>query len=302
MFLFPRTRLISMFAQAVLIASLGVRAAVAAEVPKASELRLLTFNVLFDGERKFDPRKDREAEVVKGVQADFIGLQETSPKQLAFFQSQLPEFGTVGPVPLTPQDVDSIAKTIPFFKALGITTYTDVILLYRKNRFEKLEDGNWWLSPTGDKVSVGFGNSMPRVMVWARFKDLQSKQEIVVAVTHFDNTLPSQTKMAALAHQKLQGFIDKKLPVIFMGDFNTDQSRGDYPMLTSGGWRDSYLASPKASKTGVDSNVSTSDNERIDHIFYHGNALKAIEWHRVERPDSEELSDHYPVFARLDWK
>jgi endonuclease/exonuclease/phosphatase family metal-dependent hydrolase len=139
-------------------------------------------------------------------------------------------------------------------------------------------------------------------MVWARLKHIPTQREIVVAVTHFDNTMPAQTKMAALAHEKLQGFVDKGLPVVFVGDFNTDESRGDYPMLTSGGWRDAYLASPKASPTGRDSNVPTSGSHRIDHILYHGDALKAVEWHRVDKPNSEALSDHYPVFARLEWK
>ncbi|MCB9782894.1 MAG: endonuclease/exonuclease/phosphatase family protein [Candidatus Omnitrophica bacterium] len=147
--------------------------------------------------------------------------------------------------------------------------------MIRKEVFEILDQGHWWLSPTPDKASIGFGNIFPRITVWARLKHTPSGREIVAVNTHFDNTAPSQERMAKLCHEKLQIFVDEDLPILFFGDFNTDQGRGDYPLLTSGGWKDSYLASPEASETGRDDNVpTTGGHSRIDHIFYYGKSYR----------------------------
>ena len=101
----------------------------------------------------------------------------------------------------------------------------------------------------------------------------------------------------------LAPFTGQGLPAIFMGDFNTDQKRGDYPRLTSRGWQDTYKVSAEASEGGRDDNVSTTlDGARIDHIFYYGGALSPVSWRRLESPDAATpLSDHYPVLARLRW-
>lgn len=271
-------------------------------------LRALTFNVLVDLERKkgvpaWEDRKALCVEVVRESRPDVIGFQETSPAQWEFFKEALPEYADVGAIKLSKKDLKFITKRFRVYAKLGVDTYTDAILMYRKERFEKLDEGHWWQSPTPKKLSTGFGNGFPRIAVWAKLRDKKSGRDIVVVDTHFDNTMPSQVHMAKLSHEKIQPFIDEGLPVIFLGDFNTSQGRGDYPLLTSGGWRDSYLASPKASATGQDDNVPTGlGHSRIDHIFYHGAGLSATEWRRLESPDPERLlSDHYPVFAVLSW-
>ncbi len=271
-----------------------------------AEVRALTFNVLVHWETKpgvpaWDERKDLCAEVLKGSDADLIALQECSEQQTAFFEQQLPGYGVHGKIPITEADMAFFKEHIPMVAALNVSTFTDALLFYREERFELLETGHWWLSPTPGKASWGFGNTFPRIAVWARLKHRHTGLEMVVVSTHFDNTLPSQVHMARLCREKTQPWIDAGLPVMLMGDFNTDQERGDYATLTGDGWRDSYTASPMASETGRDDNVRTHVvGRRIDHIFYNGNALKPFEWARLESPDeNRKLSDHYAVFARF---
>ncbi|MFP4499888.1 MAG: endonuclease/exonuclease/phosphatase family protein [Candidatus Hydrogenedentota bacterium] len=273
-------------------------------------LRLLTFNVLVNWENKegVPPWKDRRAlclAVTQEADADLIGFQETAPKQADFFRDNLPGYGVVGEIALSEEQVAAFSEILPIVRAMNITRYTDALLFYREALFDKLDEGHWWLSSTPEKLSADFGNEMPRIMVWAKLRHKPSGRLVVVAVTHFDNTLPSQVHMARLAHEKLQPFIDAGLPVIFMGDFNTSHERGDYGKLTEGAWTDSYLVSPEASDTGVDSNVSTrfGGQVRIDHIFYHGAGFDALAWKRIESPDPDRvLSDHFPVFAEIAWK
>jgi endonuclease/exonuclease/phosphatase family metal-dependent hydrolase len=263
---------------------LAARAADAAE-PKAGgvELTVVTFNVMVDitptpGVPGWTERKQLCAQVLRAAGADLIGLQEPSPAQVKFLLDELPGYIAV------------------YYKS-----YPDATLCYKKDLFDELERGHWWLSPTPERVSIGFGNIMPRLVVWARLRHKPSGRALYVFNTHFDNTSPCQVKMAELCERRLEPFLARGLPMIFLGDFNTDHERGDYARLTSNGWHDAYRVSPEASETGRDANVTTTlDGARIDHIFYHGASLAPILWQRLESPDAQTpLSDHYPVQAKF---
>jgi endonuclease/exonuclease/phosphatase family metal-dependent hydrolase len=248
------------------------------------KLNVMTYNIMVElskveGIPPWKKRREANLELLKKHDLDLIAIQEPTPRQLESIISGLPEYGCV-------QD----------------EKFTDAAILYRTELFEVVEKGQWWLSPTPEKaMSKGFGNFLPRILVWARLKHRPTDREFIVASTHFDNSLPSQVKMAKLCQEQFKPLIAKNLPMIWMGDFNTDQERGDYPTLVSNGWRDAYLASPKASKDGRDDNVGTfpGHTRRIDHIFLHG-PIKATSWQTLPWKEGEmALSDHYPVMAQL---
>lgn len=257
----------------------------AAEAP-AAEIRVITFNVLVEisakpGVPSWKDRRELCAQALKEKDPDLIGLQEPMPTQVQFFLGRLEGY------------VDVQAENYP-----------DATLLYKRDTFDELERGHWWLSPTPEKRSRGFGNFLPRILVWAKLRHKPTGREMYVFNTHFDNSMPSQVKMAELCEQKMKPFLETGLPMIFLGDFNTDQKRGDYARLTSNGWQDSYRVSKHASVDGRDDNVPTIlGNARIDHVFYRGEGLKPIAWERMESPDPAKLlSDHYPVFVVFQWQ
>lgn len=274
---------------ATLLAFSGSTSRCTAAETQPLELTVVSFNVLVDfGSHPEVPswKKRRELCVLmlRDTEADLIGLQETSPGQLRYLLEQLPDYAAHY-----------------YQKREGDPGYPDATLLYDKRKFEALETGHWWLSPTPEKVSTGFGNALPRIVVWAKLKHKPTDRELYFVDTHFDNSRPSQTKMAALCEDQLAPFRETNLPIVFVGDFNTDQSRGDYAKLTSGGWKDSYLSSEKASEDGRDDNVPTFRNgTRIDHIFYYGPGGSAVGWERLDTSDPDfPLSDHYPIRAQL---
>lgn len=247
------------------------------------ELSVVSFNVLVDfspmeGVPAWKDRKDLCLETLKKVDPDLIGFQETSPNQVKFF-----------------------SEGLPGYKAHFYKGYPDATLFYREAAFEQLESGHWWLSPTPERVTVGFGNTLPRLVVWVKLRHKTTGRELYFFNTHFDNSMPSQVKMAALCREKLAAFAKAGLPMIFTGDFNTDQKRGDYATLVSDGWQDAYRACPQASAEGRDDNVPThSGGTRIDHIFFHGAGMKALAWQRLESPDPQRrLSDHWAIQARI---
>lgn len=247
-----------------------------------SEIRVMTFNVLVEVSvdarvPRWKERKEECAALVRKFNPDLLGLQEPTAGQVKFFSDSLPAY-----------------------TAIVAEKFTDATLMFRTALFEELERGHWWLSPTPEKLSTGFGNFLPRIVVWAKLKHRPTGVILYAVNTHFDNTRPSQLKMAELSSKKLKPMTDSGHPVLFFGDFNTDQERGNYSLLTSDGWKDSYLASPKASPTGRDENVPTmvDGGKRIDHIFYFGPQLKAIAWERLDPATPGRFySDHYAVGA-----
>lgn len=264
----------------------GAGPARAAEEQKPFDLNIITFNILVElsvpkGVGPWKDRKDLCVQLLREKNPDLIGFQEPTPRQVTQLREALPEYEAV-------------------FYDEKKPGYTDATLFYKKDLFELLERGHWWLSPTPDRVSVGFGNALPRILVWAKLKHRPTGRELYAFNTHFDNSAPSQERMAELCEKQFVPFLEKKLPMFFFGDFNTTQKRGDYPRLTSNGWRDSYVVSDIASDDGRDDNITTmfDDNIRIDHIFYHGAGIEALTWQRLESPDpARPLSDHYPVQA-----
>lgn len=251
------------------------------------EITVVTFNVLVefssgDGVPAWSDRRDLCIQVLRDSKADFIGLQEPTPRQVKYLLDALPGYEET---------------VFPRYN------FTDVVLLARGDRFERTEWGHWWLSKTPDKpLSAGFGNAIPRLLIWGRFKHRPSGRELYVLNTHFDNTMPSQVKMAKLCQERIAPLAAAGIPMIWMGDFNTDQERGDYATLVSNGWKDSYVACDKATPSGRDDNVATfpgNPGKRIDHIFHHG-TIEPARWKRIESPDPTRLlSDHYPVQATL---
>ena len=126
-------------------------------------------------------------------------------------------------------------------------------------------------------------------------------KSLYVFVTHFDNTHPCQQKMAELCEKRLAPFTGQGLPAIFMGDFNTDQKRGDYPRLTSRGWQDTYEVSAEASE-GATTTCPRRLTARGSTTFLSRWCVSPVSWRRLESPDAATpLSDHYPVLARLRW-
>ena len=249
-------------------------------------LRVVTFNVLVDlgkaeGIPAWKDRKELCIQMLRDSGAQLIGLQEPTPGQTRYLGQQLAEF-----------------DEYHFHK--GKQEYTDVVSLYRRDAFERLDAGSWWLSPTPDRPSTGFGNALPRLVIWLKLRHRASGRELYFVNTHFDNSMPSQVKMAALCAERLKPMESSRLPITFVGDFNPDYERGDYASLTRTPWRDAYLASPQASPDGRDNHVITMDNgRRIDHILLHG-AVEAVSWQRLESPDpARRLSDHWPVMAEL---
>ena len=99
-------------------------------------------------------------------------------------------------------------------------------ILYRKSRFRLLKTETFWLSPEPDKPgSKGWDAAYPRIVTWARFRDLVSGRTFFHFNTHFDHRGErARVESASLILRKV-GEIARDQPFLLTGDFNVRDTR-----------------------------------------------------------------------------
>ncbi|MBI2889882.1 MAG: endonuclease/exonuclease/phosphatase family protein [Nitrospirae bacterium] len=267
-----------------------------------SPIRVMTFNVLcsFCNLEDFDPWEERLAyfaDILARHDPDLIGLQEL------MLASEVEQLRTLRPG----------YEAVFFHNEQGLKDYPDATILYRSSRYELLESGSYWLSPTPDEPwSVGFSKTAQlfRLVLWARLEDESQGRELFFVTTHFDNNAPSQDLSAPLLLERTAPMADR-LPVVVTGDFNSQTFDPAYHVLVEGlpgsdfRFTDAYeIASERRIETNLDPPPPYDAVGRIDHIFLAGHAWRSREW-AVDMTTygsrSRYPSDHFPVAAVLEW-
>lgn len=262
----------------------------------AKPLSVMTFNVLCAvcGGGEYDPWEQRLgyfADIFARHDPDLIGLQELSP---------------------IPGEVDALLEVAPgrkalFFEQEGWLPYPDAAIFYRASRFEVLERGEYWLSPTPDVPrSTGFADpQLPRLVVWARLRDKAGDREMFFASTHFDNNSPSQEQSAPLVLERTAPFA-ATMPVVFVGDFNSQPADAAYVTLTAGGFQNAYDLAPSPGVVeNQDPDPVYDPADRIDHVFVAGAGVtwSASSWVAdlyVYGEQKRYPSDHFAIVTTLD--
>jgi endonuclease/exonuclease/phosphatase family metal-dependent hydrolase len=284
----------------------------------------MTFNIRFDSEEGGVPRwQHRRADVLTLIRAsdpDLISLQEPDASQWADICEQLTGYSPFGVFDDESDNVEPHGG------------------LFRTNRFDRREDGVFWLSDTPSVPhSVSWENDWePRAVGWARLRDRATDRQLVFAGTHFDTNARAWQPSARVLHRELDA-IARGAPSIVAGDFNCAAgSEAHTYLLDQAGFRDTWYEAGHSDAdlltfhgfTGLQqlpddpvtrdrwlhtitgetdtpprdaSEVLAYPNYRIDWILARG-ALRCLEA-RIEYGVIGGLpaSDHYPVMALLDW-
>ncbi len=275
-------------------------------------IRVLTYNVLCricteaganPGYGPWDQRLPRLREMVADYSPDIIGFQELG--------------GGKDIDELNPDRKRYAARSYEF----GPWNYADAALFYRKDRFDAVESGQFWLNPDPD-LPMGFAwvpLTPPRYINWVRLRQKSNGFEFLFMNTHFDNDPPNKEASAPLVHDAF-GPHAEKLPIIFTGDFNTSDDTPRYHNLQFGpngtealfvntadlvGRREEIPAvvGANAAQTGV---AVPSLAHIIDHVFMAGPWEKKVNrWvvdRRVFPPLNSPPSDHPAVFAEVEFQ
>jgi endonuclease/exonuclease/phosphatase family metal-dependent hydrolase len=267
-----------------LLLSLAAGLATAAE-----PLRVATYNLRLntpdDGANVWAARKDMVQALVRHHGFDLWGTQEGLPEQIADL-AQMREYAHVG-----------------VGRDDGRDEGEHSTIFFRRSRFALLATGDFWLSETPDKPSVGWdGRCCNRLATWARLRDKATGRRLLVLSAHFDHEgRVAQHESALLILRWLKAHRGSDL-VIALGDFNaTPDTPGVQAMRAA--YRDARLASetppygPEA--TFNDFRFGTAPQKLIDYVFVDPR-IRVLGYAVLTDSDGVRYpSDHFPVLVRL---
>lgn len=251
--------------------------------------KIMTYNIRLDYTAKnSDPwsvRKYKVFEQIKSSGVAVFGIQEGMPNQIEDFKNAFPNF-----------EMEGVGRDDGANKG----EYSAVF--YKRDLFEKLEGGTFWLSETPNIPSKGWDAALNRVCSYVRLKD-HSGKIFWVFNTHFDH-IGEQARINSidLILSKVKELNIHKEPYIVQGDLNLNDDHSAIKSLQSK-LSDALLVAQKLkskiNKTFNGFDLTKEADRRIDYIFVsEGIRVKSfltlIETYGISYP-----SDHYPLIAQL---
>jgi endonuclease/exonuclease/phosphatase family metal-dependent hydrolase len=230
---------------------------------------------------------------------DLLGVQEAHRRQLDEMVADMPEYEWFGVC-----RTDGSTKPDPDGEFSAI--------LYRKDRFERLDGNTFWLSETPEKAgSVGWDAALPRIATWVKLKDKETGVVFYHFNTHLDHIgVEARNASAKLLLQKIKSIAGEN-PAILTGDFNCGENEQPYQTITNASisfhFTDAMTISkhphygPTATFAG-DFMITGLIDHRIDFIFVRNqvevfkHAIHSDSW------NGNLASDHLPVLTKLKFK
>ncbi|MEH0158343.1 endonuclease/exonuclease/phosphatase family protein [Limibacter armeniacum] len=254
------------------------------------EVNTLTFNIRYHdtipGLNHWESRREEVAEILKQSKADFIGLQEAEPTQIAYLDMQLH------------MSYDCVFRTREAKPTEGEATP----IFYDKRKWKLINSGTRWLSDTPDSAgSKTYGNFYPRIYTWGAFQMIGSTKMVYVYNTHFDH----QSKKARdqSARQIVRAIMEKgHRPVILMGDFNAESGDESINYLTHNGYISFMDAYGKDSTSVTYHGWEPKDEfpgKRIDYIMMSTGSEVIDKKVITAEQGNHPPSDHYPVWVKM---
>ena len=182
-------------------------------------------------------------------------------------------------------------------------------IFYKKEQLRLLENGNFWLSTTPEKASLGWDAACIRICTWGKFQDISTGMQFLFFNTHMDHVGVIARRESAQLILKQIKQLAKGQPTILTGDFNVDETDEVYQIFShSGVLRDCYTnALQRMAPTGTwnDFMQDSRSKARIDYIFVtsdfnipHYAIFTNSYWIGKSR---RNISDHYPVMVKLTY-
>ena len=255
----------------------------------SNELKVVSYNIRYnspnDGINIWENRKSTISKFFIDENPDFAGLQEVTHSQLSYLSQSLVDYSFIG---VGRDDGKTKGEYSPVF--------------YNKKKYKVLFHDTFWLSPTPEKVSVGWDASMERICTYAVFKSKTNKKNIWVFNTHFDHIgIEAREKSADLIISVINKLTEPEDYVVLTGDFNLlDDSK---PIMNlQSNFNDTNKNLEKTDKSyGTFNNFKLNfvSKSRIDYVFEKNFKLINSRHIIVKTPEGRWASDHHPILAKL---
>lgn len=247
----------------------------------------MSYNVWIggSGEKSPENRTDEIVTKIRKYNPDSFGLQEADEGWMERLPAELTEYAYVG---IGRNSNKGGGEASPVF--------------YKKDKYELLDSGTFWLSKNPEKASRSWDAMFKRVCTYAILKNKETGFTYAHFNAHFDHMgVIARNESVAVVSKKVSE-IAPNIPVVFSGDFN-DQEGGDaYNRVLESGFKDTkYIAATSEGDITFHGYSELVEKEKpIDYIFVNGFVSEV----RSYKVDSEKLngiytSDHHPVISEL---
>jgi endonuclease/exonuclease/phosphatase family metal-dependent hydrolase len=251
----------------------------------------MTYNIRYDnpndGENAWPNRREFLAHQILFHHPDVLGIQEGLHRQVQYLNGTLKGYASVGVGREDGKDQGEYSA-----------------IFYDTEKLDVLQHSTFWLSPTPDRVSIGWDAALERICTYALFEEKGSLRKFWVFNTHLDHRGKQAREQSVLLILKtIEKLNQGQYPVILMGDFNAQSSEPPI-QATLEALRDAKTISqfPPFGPEGTSNGFKFSEpvHKRIDYIFVSRN-IGGVKRYAV-LSDSKECrypSDHLPVVAEI---
>ena len=212
-------------------------------------MKIMTLN-LWCHLKENDPRPARTVAFLQKEDADIIGTQETHERWRALLAPLMDVYEIVG----HGRNENKGGEGAP--------------ILYKKDKFELLDQDTKWLSPTPDVFSRYSEMQYYRVYTWALLKR------------------KSDGKFFS-AH--------KDYPIIFTGDFNMLPGSVPQQMIVDAGMTD-------LGRVYMPKQVTTYDSWLFDYLYLQNDCFTSDHYNVHVMAREDMISDHFAVSANCEFK
>ena len=259
---------------------------------KDYQINVATYNLRMDtpsdGLDAWEHRKDNVNQLIRFHDFDIFGTQEG-------FHHQLLDITSAGDYAYIGVGRDD-----------GKNKGEHSSIVYKTDRFELLDNGDFWLSETPEEPSYGWDAQIRRICSWAKFRDKEAGKEFYFFSLHYDHIAKEARRNSSILLMSKIKEITGDATTFCVGDFNaTPESEPIQIIYDENHLKDSYLISQaKPYGTVGTFNAFKLDapmKNRIDYVWVTSDIT--IEKYGVlnDVHYGHFPSDHFPVMVKASF-
>jgi endonuclease/exonuclease/phosphatase family metal-dependent hydrolase len=263
----------------------------AAQAAPRCNMRAMSYNIRLDlasdGTNGWPYRRNELIGQIEIVRPDIMGLQEVLSNQRRDLAAALPDYEFLG---LGRDD----GKDAGEYSPLGV----------RKAAFAIGRSGTFWLSPTPDRPSLGWGASYKRIVTWVQLTHRSSGSAILALNTHWDHeSLLARRESGAMISRWISQHRRPSERVLLLGDFNAPLAEPSMKILTDAGLADTRATAREVLGGETSFNnfqaIPAKPSPAIDHILVDSSWRVRRHATIAQHVNGKVASDHFPVVADL---
>lgn len=259
----------------------------------AQKITIGTFNLRYDNPRDtgnlWVDRAPIASNLIRFHGFDVLGVQEGLLNQLNDISTALPEYTRYGKGRDDGKDAGEHSA-----------------IYYKRDRFNLLKSGDFWLSEKPDQPGKGWdATCCNRICSWVYLEDKATKKRFYTFNVHFDHQgVVARKESGKLMLTKIKE-IAGQAPVLLTGDFNGGRESEWYQTIaTSDLLTDVFtkVKYPYANNSSMNNFRTPRGTTVIDHIFM-TKQFTASKWGILtDSYFGKYPSDHFPILAVVELK